>query len=71
MPIRKLRDLREAEEATWCDPEDPRLVHRIRAVWQLAALLAPKRYPPGVYKYRSIAEASEQAARWEKAPHPG
>jgi hypothetical protein len=38
---------------------------RIAAVWRLAARLAPQRFPPGVYRHRSIEEANRQAEEWE------
>jgi hypothetical protein len=65
MPVRKLTTLKQAEESCWLDPDDPALVRTIAAVWAFARAVAPKRYPPGVYKSTSIEEAAERAARWE------
>ena len=56
MPFRRLRSLEEAEEAVWLDRDDPRLPERIRGVWDLGFRLAPRRFAPGVYKFRSIEE---------------
>lgn len=64
MPVRKLRSLDEAEEACWRDPHDPLLWRQIAAVWDLSRRLAPRRFPPGVHKHRSIEEAGAQAERW-------
>jgi hypothetical protein len=63
--VRRLRDLADAEESAWCDPRDPALWRRIATVWQLSARLAPRRFPPGVYKHRSIDDANRLAALWE------
>lgn len=65
MPVRRLASLEQAEELCWLEPDDPRLAARIAAVWRLARKLAPKRYPPGVYRHRSIEEAARQAESWE------
>jgi len=64
--VRRLRSLDEAEEAAWVNPGDPRLWSTIREVWRLADRLAPIRFPPGVYRHRSIEEANAQAEAWER-----
>jgi lipopolysaccharide/colanic/teichoic acid biosynthesis glycosyltransferase len=56
MPLRKLRSLKEAEEAVWFDRNDPRLTRAIRGLWDFSFRLSPRRYPPGVFKFRSIEE---------------
>ena len=56
MPFRKLRSLDEAETDLWLDPGDPRLPDRIRRVWHTGFRLSPRHFPPGVYRFRSIAE---------------
>jgi len=65
MPVKKLSSLEQAEAECWPEPGDPRLARRIAAVWRLAARLAPQRFPPGVYRHRSIEEANRQADKWE------
>lgn len=56
MPFRKLRSLQEAEESVWLDRDDPGLIPKIRSLWDFAFRLAPRHFPPGVYKFRSIQE---------------
>lgn len=56
MPFRKLRSLKEAEEAVWFYRGDPRLIRAIRGLWDFSFRLAPRRFPPGVFKFRSVAE---------------
>lgn len=66
MPVRRLRTLEEAQESVWLDRDDPRLVNTIREVWRLADRLSPPRFPPGLYRHRSIEAANAQTAAWEK-----
>ena len=65
MPIRRLRSLDEAEQSVWLDADDPRLWPTVKEVWRLAERLYRRRFPPGVYKHRNIAEANRQADLWE------
>ncbi len=67
MPVHRLRDLDEAEESCWSDPRDPALWRRIAVAWQLSARLAPRRFPPGVYRHCLIEEANRQSEAWEAA----
>jgi len=41
---------------TWRSPGDPELYRAIRFTWELARRTNPRRFPPGVHKYRSIDE---------------
>ena len=61
MPIQKFRNLDDMRKALWCDTMDENCLRRIAALWSRAARLAPRKYPRGVFKFRSIEEA--QAAR--------
>lgn len=68
MPVRRLTSLQEAEESVWLDVDDPRLWPTIRLVWDLADRLYPHgRFPTGVHKHRSIAEANQARESWEQA----
>jgi len=67
MPVRKLHSLEQAEDLCWLDADDPRLVHRIAAVWKLSRRLAPRRFPPGVHRHRSLEEANRIAEEWDVA----
>ena len=66
MPVKKFRDVSEMEGNTWLDPGDPRLFDAMKAVWRLAALSATARFPPGVYKHRSIEAANAQRQTWDR-----
>lgn len=56
MPFRKLRSLKEAEEAVWFERGDPRLIGAIRGLWHFSFRLSPQAFPPGVFKFRSLEE---------------
>lgn len=67
MSVRKFRDVSEMEGNTWHEPGDPRLFEAIRATWRLAAETTRPRFPPGVYKHRSIEEADALRREWDRA----
>lgn len=67
MPIRKFRTLEEMEDALWRAPTDPALSAAIARVWEFGDRIAPRRFPPGVYKHRSIDAAQALRERWEEA----
>ena len=66
MPVRKLRQLPEHDDSVWLPMDDPRLGTTIKGVWSLAGRLCPARFPPGVYKHRSIEDANRQVEAWER-----
>lgn len=67
MPIKKLGDVSEMGADTWYEPGDPRLFEAIRAVWDLADRTLQPRFPPGVYKHRSIEDAQALREEWDRA----
>ncbi len=67
MPVRKFRDVSEMEETLWREPGDPALFRAISSVWSFAEKTCPQRFPPGVYKHRSIEDAQALAEEWSLA----
>lgn len=67
MPVRKFRSLQEMEDALWRQPGDPELWRAIASVWRFAEQTCPRRFPPGVYKHRSVEDAKRQRELWEEA----
>lgn len=61
MPVYKFRDVAEMNRTLWRTPGDPRLYASIAAVWDRAAKLSPRRFEPGVRKFRSIGELEAAA----------
>jgi hypothetical protein len=56
MPIYKYRSIEEMDAYTWRRPGDPDLYRAIAFVWELARRTNPRRFAPGIYRYRSIDE---------------
>jgi hypothetical protein len=67
MPVRKFRSIDETSCDLWYEPGDPRLWDAIAAVWSFAARASELRFPPGVYKHRSIEESESLRELWETA----
>lgn len=67
MPTFKYRDVAEMEDRSWRQPGDPQLFRAIRATWDLGRRTLQPRFPPGVYKHPSIADAQALCDAWERA----
>ncbi len=67
MPVRKFRSVEEMEGNTWREPGDPELFRAIRSTWSFAQQTVRRRFPPGVYKHRSIEDAEKLREEWERA----
>ncbi|TNF76843.1 MAG: hypothetical protein EP299_05090 [Acidobacteria bacterium] len=67
MPVRKFKSVEEMDGNTWYDRSDPRLFRAIRTTWEFAQRVTRPRFPPGVYKHRTIEEAEELRESWEQA----
>ena len=65
MPVRKFRDVSEMEDNTWREPGSPELFRAMRAIWDFADRTLQRRFPPGVYKHRSIEDAQKLREKWE------
>ena len=55
------------EDSRWREPGDPELWRAIDRVWRFANVTCPRRFPPGVYRHRSIEEAKQLREVWEVA----
>jgi hypothetical protein len=67
VPVRKFRDVSEMEDTVWHDRTDPALHRTIASVWDFAARTCPLKFPPGVHKHRSVADADVRRDHWEEA----
>ncbi len=67
MGVRKFRDVSEMEDTLWREPGDAELLSAIASVWDFAARTVPRRFPPGVYRHRSIEEAKALKETWDEA----
>jgi hypothetical protein len=68
MPVFKYRTHEEAHRARWLDPGDPRLHARLGWVLELGHRLYPRERPPGVHKFRTLADAAAWRATWKPKP---
>jgi len=66
MPVRKFRSFEEMKAPLWREP-GPDLWRALEAVWRFAARTFPRRFPPGVYRHRSIEDAKALREVWEEA----
>ncbi len=67
MPVTKYRSIEAMPDTTWHKPGAPELFLAMRHVWAFSARAFPRTLPPGVHKHRSIEEAHDQEAEWERA----
>jgi hypothetical protein len=65
VPLRKFRSVAEMPSAAWREPLDPRNLKLACELSALATRLRPRRFSPGLHKYRSVEEAARCRERWE------
>ncbi len=66
MPVRRFRSVEAMSQPHWRAPGGPALYEAIRTVWTAGLRQHGRRFPPGVYKYRSIEELDAQVQRWQQ-----
>ena len=66
MPVRKFRTAEEMNQPVWHRPGDPALYRAMRMVWDFGRRANPRRFRPGVHKYRSIEEMSRAQEELER-----
>jgi hypothetical protein len=67
MPVRKFRSVEEMDGPIWHAPGDAALYRAIRYVWAVAHRTLRPRFPPGVYKHRTIEGLNSQRQVWDDA----
>ncbi len=65
MPVRRFRNVEEMNQAEWLTPGSAALSAVLRANWELAERTVRPRFPPGVYRHRSIEDAKRLRTAWE------
>ena len=63
MPVRKFRTVDELNQPIWRLPGDPALYRTIASLWEVAQATRPRRFPPGVRRFRTIAELEAHVDR--------
>ena len=71
MPVRKYRSVEEMPSPLKRAPLDPENIKLACDLSLLALRLRPRSFRPGVYKYRSVEEASQARERWERSRETG
>ena len=71
MPVFRHRTREEAARVKWIDPGDTRLGERLRQIYHTGERLWPLARPPGVWKFRTLADAAAWRASWPRAPRQG
>jgi len=66
MPTAKFKSFEEAADALLLHPRTASVATRMRAIFGLAARIAPGRCPSGVKKFRSLEEAEEDRYRRDR-----
>jgi hypothetical protein len=67
MPVRKFRSVEDMPDWTWLEPGDPRLLDTLRGLHRFAEATVALRFPPGVYKHRSVEDAERLCQEWADA----
>ena len=58
MPVKKFHTVEELNQPIWRQAGDPQLFRAISSIWAFARRTNPRKFVPGVRKYRSVAEMS-------------
>ena len=66
MPVRKFRSVEDIP-APWHESGDRSLPGAIAGVWDLGQRIGAPRFPPGVYRHRSLEEMNKLDEEWAKA----
>ena len=67
MPFYKFRSIEELDsrhQDLCCKDPGEDWFRRVAKLWETSARLNPRRFPPGVYRYRDLAEAQAERERW-------
>ena len=67
MPVRKYRSVEGMPEAAFREARHPSNLRIACELSTTASRFAPRRFPSGVHRYRSITQANEQRQSWERS----
>jgi hypothetical protein len=65
MPVRKYRSVADMPDPPWRRPGDSELYRALAGLWDMSRRLRPRRFPPGVYRHRSIEDMNRQRDEWD------
>jgi hypothetical protein len=65
MPVRRFHSVEEMKgEAHWRQPGTPELWRAVAGVWDLGRRTSCRRFPPGVYRHRTIESLEALSEQW-------
>ena len=64
MPVRKFRSIEEMKAARGYERDDPLLSRIIEGIWTFGQRTARLRFPPGVYRHRSVEDMNALSSAW-------
>jgi hypothetical protein len=64
MPVRKFRSIEEMKAARGYDRNDPLLPRVIEGIWTFGERTARLRFPPGVFRHRTLDELNACTSVW-------
>jgi hypothetical protein len=67
VPIRRFRSVEEMSEPPWREPGTAELWRAIEAVWAFGARTGVHRFPPGVYRHRTVESLNALTETWAQA----
>ena len=67
MTVRKFRSVEDMSEERWRQPGDPDLYRVIAEIWAFGSRTGVHRFPPGVYRHRSIEAMNRLTESWRDA----
>ncbi len=67
MPVRRFRSVADMEQPHWREPGDPELFKAIEALWATGARTVAHRFPPGVYRHRTIESLNALTEQWAQS----
>jgi hypothetical protein len=62
--IQKFSTFEEADEALYCFQPDEEYYERVARLWDFVDMLCPRQCARGIFRYRSIREANDEAEAW-------
>ena len=64
MSLQKFKSFEDAERALWCFTPDEKYFKQLKELFNLANRLCPPNFPRGVFKYRTLEDASKDKEKW-------
>ena len=67
MPVRRFRSIEDMSRPRWRAAGDSDLFRTIARLWAFGQRTGVRRFPPGVYRSRTVEEMNARSDRWSQA----